>query len=119
MILQQLRTRGAHLSATINYVVVYRSLDGTSEPSAACQAGNAVVGECNVYSRAEMDLGPGLFGCSDPNLDLNWCPLDRETGSNSFEYIGVWVNATHSGFTGTFDLEVIANTALPIEAGGL
>jgi hypothetical protein len=119
LILQQLRTRGAHTSASINYIVVYRADDGTALPSQACQDGITVPDECNVYSRLDMDLPSGSFGCINANLDMNWCPIDRETGSNSFEYVGVWVDATYGGFTSTFDLHIVANTALPIEAGGL
>ncbi len=118
-ILQQLRVRGALTSSRINYVVVYRAPDSTSTPTATCLAGTPVPGICNVYERAEFELPPEAFSCLDANLDANWCPATRAQDSTAFEYIGVFVNSTHSGLTGIFgDVGLESVSVLPIEGSG-
>lgn len=120
MILQQLRARGAIAAATINYVVVYRGDNGTQGPTATCRAGTPVLGECNVYDRTEFDESSAAFGCVSLDLDANWCPTDRSTDSGTFEYLGVLVDASHNGLLGIFndfDIDIVGNSALPLEAG--
>lgn len=118
-ILQQLRVRGALTAAQINFVVVYLATDSRDAPSATCQAGTPVSGECNVYERADFELPSGLFVCADAALDGSWCPTTRAQDSSGFEYIGVWINATHTGLTGVFgDVELGAQSVLPLEGSG-
>lgn len=120
MILQQLRGRGLLSAATVNFVVVYRSDEGSAPPTAACQAGTAVADECNVYTRADFDVAPGSFGCLSAALDANWCPTTRVAGAGDFDYLGVWVDARHDSITGFLgDIDIKASTSLPIEGGGV
>ena len=122
MILQQIRTRGVITAATINFVVIYRADDGSQPPTEGCRLGTAEADECNVYSRADFDLSSTAFGCLTAALDDNWCPADRLSGSTSFDYLGVWVDATHNGLLGIwndFDIDLIGNSALPLEGGDI
>lgn len=99
MILQQIRARGAVEASSINFVVVYKAENSTQPPPDACLAGVGVPGICNVYAREDFEQASAAFGCSDPNLDGNWCPVDRD-GANGVEFLGVWIDATHKGVTG-------------------
>lgn len=129
-ILQQLRVRGALTSSRINYVVVFAARDSTDTPTATCLAGTPVTDVCNVYEREEFELPSSSFGCTDPNLDANWCPTDRAQDSAAFEYIGVYINATYKGLTGVFrvidrgdaeidgDVGLESVSVLPLEGSG-
>ncbi|MEM7095560.1 MAG: TadE/TadG family type IV pilus assembly protein [Actinomycetota bacterium] len=118
-ILRQLEVRGALRASQINYVVVYRASSSTEAPPATCQAGTPVTDVCNVYERADFDVDASLFTCSDPGLDANWCPTDRAEDTTAFEYVGVWINATHTGLFGIFgDVELGAQSVLPLEGSG-
>lgn len=120
MILRQLDLRGVREAATINFVVVYRADNGSELPTAACQAGTAVADECNVYTPADFDLAPGAFGCLSAALDNNWCPTDRVADAAVFEYLGVWVDASHNSVTGFIgNIDIIANSGLPLEGPGV
>lgn len=99
MILQQIRARGAIEAASINFVVVYKAENSSEPPPAACLGGVGVPDVCNVYQRADFEESSGAFGCASPNLDGNWCPVDRD-GSDGVEFLGVWIDATHKGVTG-------------------
>lgn len=120
LILQQLRGRGLTAAVDVNYVVVYRATTGSAGPTAACQAGTAVSGECNVYTEDAFALPESAFGCSG-GVDSSWCPADRATGSG-FGYVGVYVNATYHPIIGTIvfdsDIGMTASSALPIETSG-
>ena len=99
-ILQQLRARGTLAAADINFVVVYRAPSSDSDPTAACRAGTPVADVCNVYELADFEIGSSSFDCGDATLDGSWCPNDRAVDGD-FEYIGVYIDATHSGVTGS------------------
>lgn len=119
MVLQQLRVRGLLAAADVKYVVVYKADTNTSEPSASCRSGTPVNGECNVYERSDFELSSSAFGCSDAGLDANWCPTDRAESASEFEYIGVWVDASHRGLTGIFgEVGIQSQSVLPIEGTG-
>lgn len=114
-ILQQLRARGTLSAASINYVVVYRAPSIDADPSAACMAGTPVADQCNVYERADFELASGAFDCGDADLDGSWCPGDR-ANDGEFEYLGVYIDATHTGVTGIFgDIDMQSRGVLPIE----
>lgn len=129
-ILQQLRVRGALSSSRINYVVVFSAADSTDEPNATCKAGTPVTDVCNVYEREEFELPSSSFGCTDTNLDANWCPTSRAQDTAGFEYIGVYINSSYKGLTGVFriidrdgdeqngDVELDALSVLPLEGSG-
>lgn len=118
-ILQQLRVRGALSSSQINYVVVFSADDSTDTPNATCLAGIPMSDVCNVYEREEFELPSGSFTCTDGNLDANWCPTTRAQDTAAFEYIGVYINATHKGLTGIFgDVGLEAVSVLPLEGSG-
>lgn len=115
MILQQIRARGAIEAASINFVVVYKAENSSQPPPAACLAGAGVADLCNVYSRADFDEASGAFGCANPGLDGNWCPVDRD-GSNGVEFLGVWIDATHKGVTGLLgDVDMQARSGQAVE----
>ena len=119
MILQQLRARGALAAADVNYVVVYLAADGAALPSETCLAGTPVDGECNVYERADFEIAASAFNCSDAGLDANWCPTDRAADTTAFESLGVWIDATYTGFSHVFgDVGLNAGSAQPIEGSG-
>ena len=115
-ILNQLRARGTLGAASVNFVVVYRADSGDAEPLPACAAGTPVADECNVYEAAEFDIGAASFDCGNGNLDGSWCPDDRAQ-AEGIEYIGVYIDATHTGVTGFFgDVDLQSRSVLPIEA---
>lgn len=119
MVLQQLRVRGLLAVTDVKYVVIYKADSSTSVPSESCRTGVPVNGECNVYQQSDFDLSSSAFGCSDPGLDANWCPTDRAESAGGFEYIGVWVDATHRGLTGIFgEVGIQSQSVLPIEGSG-
>jgi len=119
MVLQQLRVRGLLAVADVNHVVVYKADSSSSTPSETCRAGTPVAGECNVYGQEDFVLASGVFNCSDTNLDANWCPALRADSPDEFEYLGVWVDATHRGLTGIFgEIGIQSQSVLPIEGRG-
>lgn len=115
MILQQIRARGAVEAATINFVVVYKAQNSTEPPPAQCLTGVGVANLCNVYSRSDFEAASAAFGCSDPDLDGNWCPADR-TGADGVEFLGIWIDATHKGLTGVFgDVDMQGRSGQAVE----
>ena len=119
-ILRQLRARGTLAATDVNYVVVYRATASDAEPTPACAAGTPVNGECNIYEESDFGVAEGAFDCGDANLDGSWCPGSRAQ-DGVIEYLGVYIDATHSGITGVFgDIDMQSRSVLPIEesAGG-
>ncbi len=66
---------------------------------------------CNRYTPAHLALDiddsagddVGNFRCSTTAVDRYWCPADRETSiSGGVEYVGVYVETSHSYITGLF-----------------
>jgi len=66
---------------------------------------------CNRYTAADLALDIddstgtdlGNFRCSTTAIDRYWCPADRETSiSGGVEYVGVYVETSHSYITGLF-----------------
>jgi hypothetical protein len=119
MVLQQLQVRGALTVADIDRVVIFRADSSDSQPSELCRGGTAVAGECNVYEREDFDLASSAFNCSNPALDASWCPTLRSDSATDFDYIGVWVEATHRGLTGVFgEIGIQSQSVLPMEGDG-
>lgn len=101
-VLQQLRGRGLLEAADVNYVVVYRAVDGSTAPSQSCLDGMPVAGECNVYERADFEVDRAAFNCSDPALDGSWCPADRRDSDDidAIEFVGLYIDADYNGLFG-------------------
>lgn len=120
LILRQLVGRGADSAATIEYVVVYKAENGSSEISAGCKAGSAAQNECNVYGPSDLDAAQGDFFCNG-GLGSDWCPENRGTGGE-LGFLGVYVKAKYEPIVEQLfvemDFEVNANSLQAIETSG-
>jgi hypothetical protein len=92
--------------ADIELIVVYKATSSGAAPSATCQAGTAVAGECNVYVASDLDQPATAFGCLSPSaLDGPWCPTSRKTALTAStggppDYVGLWIKTRHRMITG-------------------
>ena len=117
-ILQQLKRRGITRVSRINRVVIYRADVSTALPNPTCMGGIAVSGECNVYDRADLDLPQAAFGCTNSDLDSNWCPINRGPSTGEFSYLGVYIDATHEAVVGAIDVSMTASSTVALETSG-
>jgi len=122
LIMNQLIGRGAD-AADIEYVVVYRATNGSSDVPTGCVDGIPQTGVCNVYypdSNGEFNLDPGAYGCPG-GLGTQWCPQNRVTGGE-IGYLGVYVRANYRPVINQiffdFDFRVDANSTQAIETSG-
>lgn len=122
----------------IDFVVVYNANTNTNVPSSCnesvASAGGAggIPGVCNVYVPGDFGfplnefaadgvtvIGPsGYFGCDmsggpeSPSIDTMYCPLNRKSSITGVgpDYVGVYVESTHSFITGFFQDSVTLRT---------
>ncbi len=89
----------------VKLIVVYKANAFGDAPTAACQAGTATTGVCNVYTFSDFNRPKSDFGCrNDMNLDRYWCPTNRKVtlSGTGTEYVGVWMKIEHPWLTKMF-----------------
>lgn len=118
---------------SVQRVIVYRATDPDDPVPAGCLAitnpvgANGVSGSCNVYGPDALNdplvLPDGTdnpaWQCASGARDEAWCPTSRAVSFSlgPRDYIGVYVETTHSYVTGFFgrDLQVDANNVNRLE----
>lgn len=100
----------------LELIVVFRASGPDDAVPTACLTSSQLDGgpgttACNRYTAADLALeiddssgnDLGNFRCSTTAVDRYWCPVDRETSiSAGVEYVGVYVETSHSFITGLF-----------------
>lgn len=113
-ILQQIAVRGTHKTADIEQIIVYRATSAIEGPPQTCIDNGSTAGLCNVYDVTHVlatDVSE-LPGCA-------WCPTDRRSTIDTFDYLGVYINGDYNGVLGLFEgVNVDAYSVLPLEVIG-
>ena len=101
----------------IQRIVIFKATSTSDKPTAACKAGTAVDGVCNVYTVADLSRPQSDFDCSNLLLDERFCPSGptsppgppyyRDTRMSALGYIGVYVEMRHRYVTGFFGASVM------------
>jgi len=116
-ILQTINQSAAAASrGDIQRIVIFKATSTSDKPSAACKAGTAVDGVCNVYTAADFARPQSDFDCSNLLLDKRFCPFGpisptgppyyRDTRMSALGYIGVYIEMNHRYVTGFFGKNV-------------
>ena len=104
------RAASALPDGSIDRLIVFEATDAESTPHADCIAGNSRgptgTERCNVYDASHLTLVESEFQCAPlpapPDPDYYFCPSDRDVIVGNLDYVGIWVQVTHSYITGLF-----------------
>ena len=99
----------------IDGIIVFEATDAESTPHADCLAGTSRgptgTERCNVYRASDLALPDTEFLCDAtppiPDPDRFFCPTGRDVLVGNLDYVGIWVQVTHSYITGLFGADVV------------
>jgi hypothetical protein len=117
-ILQTINQSAAAASrGDIQRIVIFKASSTSDKPTAACKAGTAVDGVCNVYTMADISRPVTDFDCTNLLVDRRFCPFGpispagppyfRDTRMSALGYIGVYIQMRHRYVTGFFGASVM------------
>ena len=110
-ILRAVQRAGAALpDDAIDRLIIFEATDATSTPHADCLGGTSRgptgTQRCNVYDFSDFLLPEAEFQCDPlaplPDPDRFYCPSDRDVLVGNLDYVGIWVQVTHTYITGLF-----------------
>jgi len=94
----------------IQRIVIFKATTTGDQPPAACKAGTAADGVCNVYTPADFVRPASDFDCTNLLLDKRFCPFGpispagppyhRDKRMSALGYIGVYIEMRHRYVTG-------------------
>ena len=112
-ILRAVQRAGAALpDDAIERLIIFEATDATSTPHADCIAGTprSSTQRCNVYDSSDFAIAEDEFKCDPaapiPDPDRFYCPGDRDVIVGNLDYVGIWVQVTHTYITGLFGSSV-------------
>jgi TadE-like protein len=97
-------------TSRIDRIVVFKATSPDGGVPSTCREGSSVSGVCNVYSAADLTLGPSSFGegtttCTG-SPDASWCPTSREVRQGAGpDYVGVYLQVRHALVTSLLPLD--------------
>jgi TadE-like protein len=109
-VLRAVERAGAALpEGSIERLIIFEATGPDSTPHPDCIAGNSrgATGtqRCNVYDGADFSLPEASFGCdagSPKDPDWWYCPTSRDVVVGDLDYVGIWVQVSHTYITGLF-----------------
>jgi Flp pilus assembly protein TadG len=110
--------QGGMAGGQIALIVIYKASGSADQVPVGCKTAS-VAATCNHYVGADLTKDVTQFGCTGPpgpttKIDASWCPTARKTAlagvSGPPDYVGVYVEARHSGLTGFLPKTVTLRT---------
>ncbi|MEZ5243940.1 MAG: pilus assembly protein [Acidimicrobiales bacterium] len=96
----------------LEQIIVFKATGPGDSPDPSCFSGSQA-GLCNVYVPSDFNRAADEFGCNGsstvtPNApDDAWCPTTRQVSvGTGLDYVGVWMQTTHTYITGLFGTSV-------------